>query len=111
MYIFGIKEKEIHKGYLTTSACAECSKTEENEITISCRAFVLGPIFWPWVWFAWGRKAFVTCNNCKKYSTLSELKGKLKEKAEDEFLENKIPKTYFIIPAFIILKIVFSVAV
>lgn len=109
MYVFGIKEKEIHKGYLTTSACAECSKTEENEITILCKAFVLGPIFWPIVWFAWGRKAYVSCNNCKKFSLLSDLKGKLKEKADEEFEENKIPKTYFIIPALITLKVILSV--
>lgn len=92
MYSIGVQNIIIHQGYLNSCPCSNCQKKEENEITVYCKAFILGPFFWKWVWFAWAKQAFVQCNSCKKHSAISELNGKLKEIAEETINEFPIWK-------------------
>lgn len=87
MYTVGIKKIIMHQGYLTTCPCDNCNQKEENEITVYCKAFVLGPFFWNWTWFAWDKQAYVECKSCKKHSNISELSSTLKNKAEESINE------------------------
>ena len=109
MYKIGVIEKIIYQGYLTTSSCMNCSKTEENEIIITCQTFQLGPFFLPLIWFAWERNAIIRCNNCKKQYKIYELNGIIKEKADLVYLENKIPIQYYILTVLVILWVILNI--
>lgn len=93
----GIQEVVIHQGFLTSCPCDNCGETEENKITVLCKVFTLGRVFLtPLKWVAWDRRAYVICNSCKKESSLDELTGPVKVKADKVFNEKKIPLSYFL---------------